>query len=144
MLFCFLSTMHFQLGTCPPSRNCGLCNFPFRVGSRLFVSPPRHDCSLREGFEFGFPCLSACVLLQFAFLRLTPPATLTVPGRVLTVDCLAIAPFSSRPPHATLAVRGRFLTGGLPYCSVCVSFNCYSSRFPWLHSQAVQRCGSGF
>ena len=30
--------------------------------------------------------------------------------------------FLSRPP-ATLAVRGRFLTGCLPYYSVCVSFN---------------------
>ena len=45
---------------------------------------------------------------------------------------------------ATLAVRGRFLTVVLPYDSVYVSFNYFSWRFSWLHSQAVQRCGSGF
>ena len=48
-----------------------------------------------------------------------------------------------RPP-ATLAVRGRFLTGGMPYINVCVSFNYFTSRFSWLHCQAVQRCGRGF
>ena len=74
---------------------------------------------------------------------LAPPATLTVRGRALTVVCLAITPFVSRPP-ATLAVRGRFLTCDLPYYCVCVSFNYFSSRFSWLHSLAVQRCGSGF
>ena len=57
--------------------------------------------------------------------------------------CLAIAPFSSRPP-ATLAVRGRFLKGDLPYYGDCVSFNYFSSCFSWFHNQAVQRCGSGF
>ena len=51
----------------------GYATFPFRVGFRLFVSPPRHDGSLREGFGVGFPRLSACVFLQFAFLRLAPP-----------------------------------------------------------------------
>ena len=104
----------------------------------LYVSPPRRDGSLREGFDVGFPCLRACVLFQFAFFRLPPPATLTVRGRVLAVVCLAIALFVS--PPATLAVRGRFLTGGLPYYSVCVSLNYSFSRFSWLHGQAVQRC----
>ena len=47
----------------------------------------------REGFDFGFPCLRACVVLQFAFLRLALPATPTIRGRVLTVVGLAIAPF---------------------------------------------------
>ena len=51
----------------------GWATFPFRVGFRLFVSPPRRDGSLREGFDVGFPCLSACVLLKLAFLRLAPP-----------------------------------------------------------------------
>ena len=135
--------MHFRLGTYPPRGAVGCATFPFRVGFRLLSRPSRHDGSVREGFDFDFPCLRACVLLQFAFLRLAPPATLTVRGKVLTVVCLAIAPFSSRP-LATLAVRGRFLTGGLPYYSVCVSFNCFSSRFSWRYSLAVQRCGSGF
>ena len=47
-------------------------------------------------------------------------------------------------PPTTLAVRDRFLTGGLHYYSVCVFFNYFSSRFSWLHSQAGERCGSGF
>ena len=50
----------------------GYATFPFRVDVRLLSRPPRHDGSLREGFDFGFPCLGACVLLQFAFLRLAP------------------------------------------------------------------------
>ena len=121
----------------------GCATFPFRVGFRLFVSLPRHYGSLRKGFDVGFPCLSACVLLQFAFLRPAPPTTLTVRGRVLTVVCLTIAPFSSRPPD-TLAVRGRFLTGGLPYYSVCVSFNCFSSRFPGFIARPFRGVGVGF
>ena len=43
-----------------------------------------------------------------------------------------------------LSCHSAFLAGGLPYCSVCVSFNYFFSRFSWLHSQTVQRCGSGF
>ena len=128
--------------TSPPRGTVGCATFPFRVGFHPFVSHPRRDGSLREGFDVGFPCLRACVLFHFAFFRLPPPATLTVRGRVLAVVCLAIALFVS--PPATLAVRGRFLTGGLPYYSVCVSFSYFSSRFSWLHNQAVQRCGSGF
>ena len=134
-------SMCFQLGTSPPSRDCGLCHMSLSCWFSPFVSTPRHDCSLREGFDVGFPCLRACVFNSPFFVF--PPATLTVRGRVLPVVCLAIAPFSS-PPPATLAVRGRFLTGGLPYYSDCVSFNYFSSRFSWLHSAAVQRCGSGF
>ena len=73
-----------------------------------FVSPPRHDGNMREGFDFGLSCLHACVLLQFAFLRLAPPATPTIRGRVLTVVGLAIAPFSSRPPRHTGGMRQVF------------------------------------
>ena len=99
--------MRFRLGISPPRGTVGCATFPFRVGFRLLSRPTRHDGSLREGFDFGFPCLRASVLLQFAFLGLAPPATPTIRGRVLTFVGLAIAPFSSRPP-ATLAVRGRF------------------------------------
>ena len=87
----FLSAMRFQLGTSPPLT--GLLVVPpfhFVFGFPLCVSLHRHDGSLREGFDVGFPRLSACVLLQFAFLRLAPPATLAVRGRVLTVVCFAI------------------------------------------------------
>ena len=99
--------MRFRLGTSPPRGTVGCATFPFRVGFRLLSRPPCHDDSLPEGFDFGFPCLLACVLLQFAFLRLAPPATPTIRGRVLTVVSLAIAPFRLTPP-TTLAVRGRF------------------------------------
>ena len=85
----------------------GCATFPFRVGFRLLSRPPRHDGSLQEGVDFGFPCLRAGVLLQFAFLRFAPPATPTIRGRVLTVVGLAIAPCRLAPP-ATLAVRDRF------------------------------------
>ena len=47
--------------------------FNFVFGFRLVVSPPRHYGSPRKGFHVGFPCLSARVLLQFAFLHLAPP-----------------------------------------------------------------------
>ena len=117
--------------------------FHFRFGFRLFVSPPRHDGGLREGFDVGFPCPSAWVLLQFAFLRLAPPATLAVRGRFLTVLCLIIAPFSSRPP-ATLAVRGRFLT---VVCLIIVSV--FSSItflrvFPGFMAKPFRGVGVGF
>ena len=106
-MFSFSFDMRFRLGTSPPRGTVGCATFPFWVGLRLLSRPPRHDGSLREGFDFGFPCLRACVLLQFAFLRLAPPATPTIRGRVLTVVGLAIAPSRLAPP-ATLAVRGRF------------------------------------
>ena len=93
--------MRFRLGTSPPRGTVDCATIPFCVGFRLLSRPPRHDGSLREGFDFGFPCLRACVLLQFAFLRLAPPATLMIRGRVLAVVGLAIAPFSSRPPRHT-------------------------------------------
>ena len=47
----------------------------FSTYFRLFVSPPRYDGSLREGFDVGFPCLSACALLQFAFFVSHPRHT---------------------------------------------------------------------
>ena len=48
-----ISATHF-----PSSRAVGCAIFPFRVGFRLFVSPHRHDGSLREDFDVGFPCLA--------------------------------------------------------------------------------------
>ena len=98
--FVFSFDMRVRLGTFPLA---GLWVVPPFRFVWVFASclPPRHDGSLREGFGFGFPCLRACVLLQFAFLRLAPPATPTLRGKVLTVGGLAIAPFSSRPPRHT-------------------------------------------
>ena len=133
--------MRFRLGTSTPRGTVGCATLPFRVGFRLLLRPPRPDGSMREWFDFGFPRLRACVLLQFAFLRLAPPATPTIRGTVLTVVGLAIAPSRLAPRH-TGGTRQLLTDGLLPY-SVCVSFK-FSSRFSWLHSQAVQRCGSGF
>ena len=109
--------MCFQLGTSPPSRNCGLCHISLSCWFSPFVSSPRHDGSLREGFDVGFPCLRACVL-HFAFFRLAPPAT--------------------------LAVRGRFLTGGLPYYSDCDSFNYFLRVFPGFIARTFRGVGVGF
>ena len=94
--------MRFRLDTF-----LGCATFPFRVGFRLLSRPPRHDSSLREGFDFGFPCLRACALLQFTFLRLAPPrhADDTREGFDGGRSCRS-AFFVSTP--ATLAVRGRF------------------------------------
>ena len=39
MLRCFLFAMRFQLGTSPPRGTVGCATIPFRVVSRLFVSP---------------------------------------------------------------------------------------------------------
>ena len=127
--------MCFRLGTSPPRGTVGCATFPFRVGFRLFSRSPRHDGSLPEGFDFGFPCLSACVLLQFAFFVSPPHPTLTVRGRSWAVVCLIIALFRLAPPPHAGGTREVF-DGGLPYYSVCVSFTYFSSRFSWLHSQA--------
>ena len=95
--FVFSFDMRFRLGTFPLA---GLWVVPPFSFVWVFASclPPRPDGSLREGFDFGFPCLRACGLLQFVFLRLAPPDTPTIRWRVLTVVGLAVAPFSSRPP----------------------------------------------
>ena len=96
----------------PPRGSVGCATFPFRVGFRLLSHPPRRNGSLREGFDFVFPCLSACVVVQIAFLCLAPSATLTVRGRVLTVVGLVIAFFRLAPPRHTGGSRqvfdGRF------------------------------------
>ena len=130
--------MCFQPGTSPPHGSVGCSTCPFRVCFHLFVSPPRRAGSLRKGIDVGFSCPRACVL-HLAFLRLAPPPR----GRILTGVCLAISPFLSRPPHHTGGTR-QVLTGGLPFSSVCVSFNYFASPFSWLYSQAVKRCGYGF
>ena len=57
--------------------------------------------------------------------------------------CFNLPFFLSPPPRHAGGSREVF-DGGLLHCSVCVPFNYFSSRFSWLHSQDVQRCGDGF
>ena len=115
----FLSAMRFQLGTPPPRRTVGSATSPVRV---------------------RFPLSSSRA----------PPATLAVRGRVLALVSLIIAPAfsfnrlsSSRPPPP----RWRS-TGGVwrwfAYHTACVLLQLLFFAFSWLHSLAVQRCGSGF
>ena len=54
--FVFSFDMRFRLGTFPLA---GLWVVPPFRFVWVFASclPPRHDGSLREGFDFGFPCL---------------------------------------------------------------------------------------
>ena len=68
----------------PPHGTVGRATCPFRVGFRLFVSPPAS--------------MVACArVLMLVSLVLAP---------VLSFN----SPFSVSPPPATLAVRGRFFT----------------------------------
>ena len=73
-----------------------------RMYSHFSLILQRLPPHLREGFDFGFPFLNACVL-QFAFLRPAPSATLTDGG-----FCLTIALFSSRPPPSHLRYAAGF------------------------------------
>ena len=136
-LYYAFSARHF-----PPSRDCGLCHPSISCWFSPFRLSPRHDGGLREGFDVGFPCHSACGFLQFAFLR-PPSATLVVHGRLFTVVCLIISPSSSRPSRHAGGTREVF-EGGLPYyIKQCLRFLRFlSSRFSWLHSQAIQTCGN--
>ena len=87
--------------------------------------------------------LALAFFFNLPFFVSSPPSTLAVRGRVLTVVCLIIAPFSSRPPRRAGGTREVF-GGGLLHCNVCLSFSYFYLRCSWLHSQAVQGCGSGF
>ena len=100
--------MRFRLGTSPPRGTVGCATFPFRVGFRLLSRPPRHDGSLREGFDFGFPCLRAWVLLQFDFLHLAPPRNADGAREGFDGGLSCHNAFFVSPPPATLAIRGRF------------------------------------
>ena len=83
------------------------------------------------------PCISACVPLH---IDEGPPRhnTFSVVGLPLSLFCpppphrryAADSRAFSAPPPVTLAVRGRFLMGGLLCCRVCVSFNLSASRVP--------------
>ena len=118
ILFSLLT--RFQLGTSPPRGTVGCAVFPFRVGFRLFVSPPRHAGGPREGFDVGFPCHSACVLLQPPFfVSLPPPRRWRLAGVFFALVCFIIALFFVSPPRHAGGTRKLF-NGGLSYYSACV------------------------
>ena len=144
MFFCVLFAMRFQLGTPPPPRGTvGCATFPFRVGFRRFVSPPCHDGGLRESFDVGFSCHSACVLLQFAFLRLAPAATLAILGMFLTVVCLIIVPSRLALP-ATPAVRARWLKVVSVVLVIAFSSPTVFRVFPGFMAKSSRGVGVGF
>ena len=94
--------MRFRLDTF-----LGCATFPFRVGFRLLSRPPRHDDSLREDLDFGFPCLRVCVLLQFALFVSPPPRHADDAREGFDGGWSCHSAFFASPP-ATLAVRGKF------------------------------------
>ena len=62
-----------------------------------------------------------------------------------SVVCFGVVRFPFRPPPpATPAARGRVLIGGLPSYGVCVSFDCFSSRFSGFTARPFRGVGVGF
>ena len=59
------------------------------------------------------------------------------------VVCLIIAPSSSRTPSHAGDTRQVFY-GGLPCCSVCVSFNYFLRVFPGFIAKPLRGMGVGF
>ena len=91
-----------------PARSFGESNITY---INLEAGPSLID--FRESFDFGFPCHSACVLLQSPFFVSPPPRHAGGPQEVLTVVCLIIAPFFvSSPRHA--GDTRKVFDGGLP------------------------------
>ena len=134
--------MRFQLRTSPPRGTVG-CVPPFHcVLVFAFLSRPTMVACGRALTLVSLVIASA-FSFKSPFFVSPPPATPAVRGRFLTVVCLFIAFFSSRPLRHAGGTR-EVLDGDLPYYSVYVSFNYFSSRLSRLHSQAVQMCGSGF
>ena len=119
MLFCFVVAILFQLSNSSrPRGTVSYATFPFHVGFRPFVSPPHQDVSLRASFDVGFPCLARVFPFKSHFFVSLPVRANS--ARVgFDGGCFPIAFHLFRPP-ATLALRGRFLTGNLLYNVVCV------------------------
>ena len=92
------SARHF-----PPRGTVGCATFPFRVGFRLFVSPP--------------VTMAACgrVLATLVSLVIAPAFSFN-------------SPFFVSPPHHAGGTR-EFFYDGLPYYSVCVSCTYFFAFF---------------
>ena len=114
--------------------------FDFVLVFAFSSRPPAAMMTCGRVFDVGFPSRSACFLLQVAFHRLATPAKAAVRGSFLTVVCLIIAHFSSRPP-ATLAVRRRFLTVG--YLILVSSIN-FLPVFPGFITKPLRGVAVGF
>ena len=102
--------------------------FHFVLVFAFCLPPPRHCGSLREGFDHVFSCLRACVLLQFAFLRLVPPRHADDTREGFDGGWSCHSAFFVSPPRHT-GGTWQVLTGGLPSYSVCVSFNYFLRVF---------------
>ena len=126
--FCFRFGYAFSARHLPPSRDCGLCHLSISCWFSPFVSPPRHDGSLREGFASGFPCLRACVLLQIRLSSSSPPRCADDTRAGFDGGWSCHSAFFVSPPRHTGGTR-QVLTDGLPSYSVCVSFNCFLRVF---------------
>ena len=117
VFFCVMFVLLFRLNTSSSFGAVG-ANFHSRCFCFL-ISPPTMPVA-RGRFWHDFSLVFTPV---FPFLSM----------RI----CLGIVPFlwfvchrAFSAPPAMLAVRDRFFWGGRPFCGVCVSSNCFSSRFP--------------
>ena len=125
----------------PPGTHLSSPIFVFLVFVSLFFFPRL------LGFRFERPLFNLfghiSISCWFSPFRLAPrrdgglrEPTLAVRGRFLNGGvAYHSAFFVSTPRHA--GGKREVFDGGLPYIRVCVSFNYFSSRFSWLHSQAV-------
>ena len=143
-VFLFSLCYTFSARRSPPSRDCGLCHLPFSCWLSLFVSPPRQFGGLREGFDVRFPCLSACILLQFAFLRLAPPRHAGGSREGFDGGLSYHSAFFVSPPRHAGGTREGFLTVG---CLIIVSaFRSitFLRVFPGFIARPFRRVGVGF
>ena len=103
---------------------------------------PRHDGILREGFDVGFPCLSACSHSIRPSSR--PPRHADGTGEGFDGGCLAIASlFCLDPPP-----NGRYAAVFLPVvCPIVVSAflsNIFFPIFPGFIARPFRGVGVGF
>ena len=133
------SARHF-----PPRGTVGCATFPFRVGFRLFVSPPvtMAACGrvlatlvslvIAPAFSFNSPF----------FVSPPPPATLTVRGKFFYCGLIYPSAFFVSPPRHAGGTREVF-DGVLPYCSAFRSTT-FLRVFPGFMAKPFRGLGLGF
>ena len=151
-------TAHHLLDILHPILGSRMLPFPnTKLSSMILIreSPPRRihghtacyqaDCKSTINMLWYGPGRPVAPVFSFNSLSFVSPPPRHADGtrEGFYVDLSCHSAFFVSPPRHTGGAR-QVLTGGLPYSSICVSVNSFSSRFSWLHSQAVQRCGSGF